>query len=173
MQLTWKGVPDMNEEITGTEITGEGRSSIIAPVLISGIVGAGLALLLTPKSGREIRQDLRRYASRAGEQPAETAGAAQAQALEAPAAEEEAIAEAGQGSFIVPILVSGVIGAAVALLFAPKPGSEMISDLKDMASSAFEKSKGWYQQGATTVKEAIEKGKEAAAESKAKLRPAA
>lgn len=73
----------------------------------------------------------------------------------------------------MPILVSGVIGAAVALLFAPKSGKEVVSDLKDAASTAFEKSKDWYEQGASAVKDAIEKGKEAAIETKEKLRPAA
>ena len=70
----------------------------------------------------------------------------------------------------MPILVSGVVGAAVALLFAPKPGTEVMTDIKDLASSAMEKGKGWYEQGAAAVKEAMEKGKEAAAESKEKIK---
>lgn len=175
----------MNEDIAGKEST-----SLLVPVLISGIVGAGLALLLTPKSGRDLRQDLKRYASSAGEQAPETVetaaegakGAYQesttaiAQPLEsgrAAAEQELAPTIESERSFVVPILVSGVIGAAVALLFAPKPGSEVMEDIKDLAATAFEKSRDWYEQGAEAVKEAVEKGKEAAAESKEKLRPAA
>jgi len=93
----------------------------------------------------------------------------------APAMEKasETISAPEERSLVVPILVSGVIGAAVALLFAPKSGSEVMGDLKDIASSALEKGKGWYEQSAQAVKEAVEKGKEAAAETKEKLRPAA
>jgi gas vesicle protein len=171
----------MNEDIAGKE-----SSSLLVPVLVSGIVGAGLALLLTPKSGRDLRQDLRRYAAKTGEQASEAveAGVEKAKdvyqesqattAMTKPAATEALIgAESDGRSLVVPIVVSGVIGAAVALLFAPKPGSEIMDDIKDIAATAFEKSKVWYEQGAGAVKEAIEKGKEAAAETKEKLRPAA
>ena len=85
----------------------------------------------------------------------------------------ETTSDSGERSLVVPIVMSGLVGAAVALLFAPKPGSEVMTDIKDMASSAFEKSKGWYEQGAAAVKEAMEKGKEAAAESKEKMKSAA
>jgi gas vesicle protein len=43
------------------------RRSRLAPILTSGIIGAGIgagiALLLAPKSGRETRKDLKRFAS--------------------------------------------------------------------------------------------------------------
>ncbi|OGW42379.1 MAG: hypothetical protein A2010_08825 [Nitrospirae bacterium GWD2_57_9] len=168
----------MREEATNSE-----SSSMIVPVLLSGAIGAGLALLLTPKSGREIRSDITRLAKRGGEQAANVTGgtADVGQAVEsgerafAPAMEKasETISAPEERSLVVPILVSGVIGAAVALLFAPKSGSEVMGDLKDIASSALEKGKGWYEQSAQAVKEAVEKGKEAAAETKEKLRPAA
>jgi gas vesicle protein len=146
-----------------------------------------LALLFTPKSGREIRQDLGRFAGRAREESLpEEAGAAVQEAaatvqesLRKPVAEaREQLAEYMPGekagpSLLVPVLVSGVIGAAIGLLFAPKRGSEVMEDIKGMASSAIEKSKGWYEQGASAVKEAMEKTKEAAEEGKEKFRPAA
>ncbi len=178
----------MDEDIAVKE-----SSSLLVPVLISGVVGAGLALLFTPKSGREIRQNLKRFASSTGEQASEAmesgmekgkdiyqAGrSAATQAVETAksslALGQEQLAEAsdGQRSLVVPILVSGVVGAAIALLFAPKSGSEVMGDIKDIASSALDKSKGWYEQGAAAVKEAIEKGKQTAAETKEQLRPAA
>jgi gas vesicle protein len=43
------------------------KGSILMPVLAGGIVGAGIALLLAPKSGTEIRKDLKRFASCTGE----------------------------------------------------------------------------------------------------------
>jgi gas vesicle protein len=33
------------------------------PILASGIIGAGIALLLAPKSGSETREDLKRFAA--------------------------------------------------------------------------------------------------------------
>jgi len=60
---------NMREEATNSE-----SSSMIVPVLLSGAIGAGLALLLTPKSGREIRSDITRLAKRGGEQAANVTG---------------------------------------------------------------------------------------------------
>jgi gas vesicle protein len=169
----------MDEDVMNTE-----NRSILVPALISGAVGAGLALLLTPKSGSEIRYDLKRFAKRSGSQGQEALESGSSAVREGMASGQESLAEAGEqaGEFVsgggersilVPVLVSGVIGAAVALLFAPKRGSEVVQDIKEMAASALEKGKGLYEQGATAVKEAIEKGKEAAVEEKEKFRPAA
>jgi gas vesicle protein len=87
--------------------------------------------------------------------------------------EEALTASRDNRSLIVPVLVSGVVGAAVALLFAPKPGSEIMEDIKGIAASTLEKGKTWYEQGSQAVKEAVEKGKETVAETKEKIRPAA
>jgi gas vesicle protein len=41
-----------------------GRNPLLVPVIVAaGIVGAGIALLLAPKAGNEIRDDLKRFAS--------------------------------------------------------------------------------------------------------------
>jgi len=47
----------MKEESVKTE------RSIWGPFLVGSLVGAGAALLLAPKSGRELRQDIKRLAS--------------------------------------------------------------------------------------------------------------
>jgi gas vesicle protein len=47
----------MKEEIEKKE------GSIAVPFLIGGLVGAGIALLLAPKAGRELRKDIRDAAS--------------------------------------------------------------------------------------------------------------
>jgi gas vesicle protein len=163
----------------------KGSSSIIVPALVSGVVSAGLALLLAPKSGQEIRQDIGRVVKKSGEQSSEAfeeirAGISQAagSGREALAAAKEelggpAAITAEKTSLIVPILVSGIVGAALALLFAPKAGKEVMKDFKGYASTAVDKGKGLYEQGVNAVKEAFEKGREAAAVSKEKLRPAA
>ncbi len=46
------------------------KRSILIPVLIGGVVGAGLALLFAPKSGPDIRKDMKRLALSTGEQVA-------------------------------------------------------------------------------------------------------
>ncbi len=175
----------MKENVTNTE-----TSSMILPVLISGVIGAGLALLLTPKSGREMRQDIRRFATSASEQAGEQISnvmeqgqemysqgkAAASQALSSPMEELEAEEEApssSTASMVASVLLGGIAGAAIALLLAPKPGSEVIEDLKGWASTAYEKGKDLYAQGSTAVKEAMEKGKQAASETAEKLQSAA
>lgn len=39
------------------------KRSLMVPVLASGIIGAGIALLLAKKSGKEVRGDVRRIAA--------------------------------------------------------------------------------------------------------------
>lgn len=41
--------------------------NFMVPFLIGGVVGAGAALLLAPKSGKEMRDDLKRFATTAKE----------------------------------------------------------------------------------------------------------
>jgi gas vesicle protein len=38
-------------------------NSILMPFLAGGVVGAGLALLLAPKPGKEVREDIKRLAT--------------------------------------------------------------------------------------------------------------
>lgn len=45
----------MKEELIAKKIT------ILMPLLVGGAVGAGLALLLAPKPGKEIREDIKRF----------------------------------------------------------------------------------------------------------------
>lgn len=47
----------MKEELTNKRI------NMIVPFLVGGVVGAGVALLLAPKPGKEIRDDLKRFAT--------------------------------------------------------------------------------------------------------------
>ncbi len=47
----------MTEELEKREF------SIMVPLLVGGIVGAGIALLLAPKAGKDLRQDIKDIAS--------------------------------------------------------------------------------------------------------------
>ena len=48
------------------------ESSFLVPFLVGGLIGAGIALLLAPKSGRELRQDIKDVASKTRDTVAET-----------------------------------------------------------------------------------------------------
>ena len=37
--------------------------SILVPFLVGGVVGSGITLLLAPKSGKEVREDIKRFAN--------------------------------------------------------------------------------------------------------------
>jgi gas vesicle protein len=41
--------------------------SVFVPFVMGGLVGAGIALLLAPKSGDNVRQDIRDFAENAGD----------------------------------------------------------------------------------------------------------
>jgi gas vesicle protein len=47
----------MKEELTNKSLT------LMVPFLVGGVVGAGVALLLAPKSGKEIRNDIKRFST--------------------------------------------------------------------------------------------------------------
>lgn len=47
------------------ELEGERRgSSILIPFLVGGVVGAGIAMLLAPKAGKEVRNDIKDFAAK-------------------------------------------------------------------------------------------------------------
>jgi gas vesicle protein len=83
-------------------------------------------------------------------------------------------------SLMVPILVSGIIGAGIALLVAPKSGKEVRGDLKRIAAdtrdkfvSVMDKGKALYREGSNAIPEAMEAGKKAYIHAKEKLLHAA
>jgi gas vesicle protein len=55
-----------------TEIAEKKEVSFLVPFLIGGLVGAGIALLLAPKSGKELRKDIADITARTREKVAET-----------------------------------------------------------------------------------------------------
>jgi len=133
----------MKEELTNR------KDSILTLVLAGGALGAGLALALAPKPGSETRKDLKRIAGRfsqavdigkdlygEGREFVDKAVEASKKAY----VEEEPLEpiSSGRRSILVPILASGIIGAGIALLLAPKSGSAIRDDLKRIATTARE-----------------------------------
>ena len=81
---------------------------------------------------------------------------------------------------MTPVLVSGVIGAGIALLLAPKSGKELRGDIKRIAAntqdkigSAIDKGKALYTEGRKGILDAVEAGKKAYVHEKEKFRHAA
>jgi gas vesicle protein len=168
----------MKEELTNR------KDSILTLVLAGGALGAGLALALAPKPGSETRKDLKRISDRFSQavdigkdlygEGREFVGKAVEAGKKAYVEEkplEPIISE--RGSLLVPILAGGIIGAGIALLLAPKSGSETRDDLKQFASStkesvvsAMDKGKDLYVAGKDAITEAVEAGKKAYVEKK-------
>lgn len=75
---------------------------------------------------------------------------------------------AGAGSILLAFILGAVSGAAVALLYAPGPGSETREFLgekaregRERAAAAAEKGREILNQGRDTLSSAIDKGREA------------
>ena len=91
------------------------------------------------------------------------------------------------GSVLVSFILGGIVGAGIALLFAPKSGSdtrqmikEFAGDVKDTAenyvedvkgkvSSGIDKSKGFYDEKKSMISSAFDAGKEAYVQEKEKM----
>ena len=68
--------------------------------------------------------------------------------------------QASSGSWLLTFILGGLVGAAVALLVAPKPGRQAREQLKDMAQDAKEKAEDYYDQARSKVSDAVRKGTE-------------
>ena len=156
------------------------KGSILMPVLAGGALGVGLALLLAPKSGTEIRKDLKRVANRFSQAidiGKDLYGESREFASKAVEAGKKAYVEEKplepivneKRSLIVPVLASSIIGvgigAGIALILAPKSGAETRKDLKRFASntgeqviSAIDKGKDMYKAGKSAITAAVESG---------------
>ena len=161
----------MKEELTNR------NGSILTLVLAGGALGAGLALALAPKPGNEIRKDLRRVADRfsqAVDIGKDLYGESRMFVGKAVEASKKAYVEEkplepiriGMRSLLVPILASGIIGAGIALLLAPKSGSATRNDLKRLATttregvvSAIDAGKDLYVAGKDAITGAVESSK--------------
>ncbi len=173
------------------------KSSILMPVLLGSAAAAGIALLFAPKTGKEVRKDLKRFATNTRDQVAEVidegreryeegrevvAGAVKAGRETYDAGTERLVRLMGkkERSLVAPILAGGIIGAAIAMLLAPKSGKEVRDDLKRIAGytrdrfvSALDKGRDLYGEGRKAVPEAAEEGKKASVHEKEKFRHAA
>jgi len=81
--------------------------------------------------------------------------------------------DGGHGSYFVMGLLTGtVLGAGLAMLFAPKPGSELRSQLSDQADSIANTASKAYRRATEVAGEWAERGREAGHEAYDKARDA-
>jgi len=88
----------MKELLEKTENEKKERS-VIVPFVVGGLVGAGIALLLAPKTGREMRADLKNLASKTKEKIATSIDKGRELYQEGTVAFSEAI-EAGKAAYV-------------------------------------------------------------------------
>jgi len=68
--------------------------------------------------------------------------------------------ESSSASWFLAFVLGGLLGAAAALLFAPKSGRQTREQIKDMALDAKEKAGGYYDQAKSRISSAMQKGAE-------------
>ncbi len=153
------------------------QRSILWPALMGG-AAAGITLLLTPRKGKDIRKDLKRFAANTRDQVADVVDEGKevvARAVKAGKVTYDKGAEAieklmpkKKRPLMAPIVASGIIGAGVGILLAPKAGKEIRKDLKryaaitrDTFTSVVEKGKALYGKGKIAIPEALEAGRKA------------
>jgi len=69
--------------------------------------------------------------------------------------------EDGGGSFLMGLLAGTVLGAGLGMLFAPKPGSELRSQLGEQAGKIQNQANDTYQQATDKVSQIVDRGREA------------
>lgn len=73
---------------------------------------------------------------------------------------EETDYESSSGSWFLAFILGGLLGAAAALLLAPKSGRLTREQIKDIAQDAREKAEGYYGDARSRISTAMQKGAE-------------
>ncbi|MEX1130183.1 MAG: YtxH domain-containing protein [Vicinamibacterales bacterium] len=69
--------------------------------------------------------------------------------------------EDGGGSFLMGLLAGTVLGAGLGMLFAPRPGAELRTQLTDQATKLKTTAGGAYNQASERVTQMVDRGREA------------
>lgn len=77
--------------------------------------------------------------------------------------------ETGSGSWLLSFVLGGLIGAAVALLVAPRSGRQTREQIKDMAEDAKERAEDYYDKAKNQISTAMQKGAEILEQKKAEV----
>ena len=69
--------------------------------------------------------------------------------------------EEGSGAFLMGLLAGTVLGAGLGMLFAPKAGSELRSQLSEQANKLRDTATDTYNQASEKVTQMVDRGREA------------
>jgi gas vesicle protein len=69
--------------------------------------------------------------------------------------------EEGSGAFLMGLLAGTVLGAGLGMLFAPKAGSELRSQLSEQANKLRDTASETYNQASEKVTQMVDRGREA------------
>ncbi|HEX2341455.1 MAG TPA: YtxH domain-containing protein [Vicinamibacterales bacterium] len=69
--------------------------------------------------------------------------------------------EEGSGAFLMGLLAGTVLGAGLGMLFAPKAGSELRSQLSEQANKLRDTASETYNQASDKVTQMVDRGREA------------
>lgn len=67
------------------------------------------------------------------------------------------------------LLIGGLVGGALGILFAPKAGRELRQDIRGKSDDLFKEAKGKYEETVTTVGNVMKQAKESLADKKVRL----
>ena len=159
------------------------KRSFLKPALAGGIVGAGLALMMAPKPGKELRNDLKRFARKSQDEFSEVIDTGKELYQDGKEAFFDAV-ETGRKTFVegkqkitaltskeyrpivISALASGVVGAGIVWLYTTKKGEEVRGEMKRIAGNtaeymgtAVDKGKDIYRESKNAVSDAVESGK--------------
>jgi gas vesicle protein len=79
--------------------------------------------------------------------------------------------EGGSGTAVAFLLIGLGVGAALALLLAPKTGRQLRRDLRRSYGDAMETVSDWTDEARDRIKDVVEKGAEIAEDLRAKAEP--
>ncbi len=85
---------------------------------------------------------------------------------------EEGDYQSSSASWLLSFVLGGLVGAAVALLLAPRSGRQTREQIKDIAEDAKEKAGGYYGQMRDKVSTAMQKGSEMFQQKKSEIQSA-
>ena len=114
--------------------------SILMPFLVGGVVGAGITLLLAQKPGKEVREDIKRFAN---------------------TSKERVSLALDKGKELYN-------DSKERVTLAIDKGKELYDDSKERVTLAIDKGKELYDEGRTIVEKTVEAGKTAFVQEKEK-----
>lgn len=82
---------------------------------------------------------------------------------------EENEFDTSSGSWLLSFVLGGLIGAAIALLVAPRSGRQTREQIKDLAEDAKEKAADYYDKAKGQISSAMQKGAEVLEQKKTEI----